>query len=764
MKRIFSLLIAAVMLLLCLASCVGNTPTVPEPSVPGSSDPIAGPEIDMTEYEHHKKLYVDGSAPAGGSGSETAPFDTLSAAYDAAVAYINSTAADKDVLIVLADGKHELSETLLLDGGRITTGDDYSITLLGSLGGTRTVLSTTRDASLSDFVPVGDGVYEYQIPESAMKEGKYPAFRDLYIDGKPMVLATLPTNTYKMLFDSCANIDGTYQLKGVETSDRLLYVDPDAIAGVETDPFGNVIGTLEFWVQTDWKIECVRIEHIDWTPTRFVDDRADGTGNAMLAIRVNAGDWEVLSEVYKGSGDVDGTPATYYKTLKDRRYWLSNNLAYLDEEGEFWYDRENGKIYCAPADGAKTVSYPLDENILNLKDMNNLTIRNMDFFGSTQNYITNYGYLSGGGAYIKRDNVLFLPNGAIYGEDVNGLTVTECNIYSTGVDGINLRGAVENVKITDCRFTDIGCTAIRFGQKVATHTPEMHNENIVVRNNFVQNTGIVFNSAAAILTSTALNAEISHNTILDSSYAAIIIGNAQKDLRDDTDPNNSYINAKNVNIAYNYIENFMTKTQDGGAIYVSGGNANLLVTEQFNSMNNNYVVLTEATGNGRNQWTVFYHDNCASHWNDHDNVLVLAPGSLTPSYTYVSYQSRPQTYYNTTTNLYVIGYKNDADANGNFCADSAEATTVRGWYFMPLSVQEKGNDTEFVSTRDPETGAYSFSHSSMTEPQNLVYDVYIAKSFEEAEQQGFQSAAQAIADKAGCDSYRPTYGGFSAKK
>ncbi len=683
----------------------------------------------MDRFHTGTTVYVDPAAAAGGDGlSAATALKTVKEGYEKAVALINASSAPIDVIIELLPGKHHITEKLHVKGSDITSDVLYSITFQGSKSTEKSIVTSSYDIAASEFTKA-DGIknaYVYQLPESAKVNGAYPRFRDLYIDGQMATLAT-SQGEFAMQIDSCRRAEENK----LNPNDRLLYVDPTALGGVEVDQDGNVIGTLEFWVQTDWQVHCVRIEHIDYAGTEI-------HGQLLIPIRVQKDDWDVF------------LPA-YYSTLAGRRYWFKNNKAYLDEKGEFWYDEANGKIYMRPFATFKTtenVSYPVAERLFHLDGAKNISFKNLDFCGTTVNYITDYGYITGQGGHIKRvwtnpDTGLqeaggFLPYGAIYGKDATDVSITSCSFYELGGDALYFRGAVDRLRIYDNSIENVGGCGIRLGIDEADFNEKQHNTDIVIRENFLQNIAVNYNSSIGILVSSVKNIEITHNTILDTAYTAISLGWRW----------NRYTstNVENARVEYNYIENFMTKTQDGGAIYTLGGNApyqegELADSDYVSTLSHNYIVLTEETGNGSGHFSVLYHDQGSSHWLAEGNILVAGPDAQGTDHSYVSYQTlNGCTYNNKHTDMIFIGTQKEEKPFKN-----------------PVT-----NADGSITYQDPSFVEYTNDNGTW-DTNNRFEKLYMYESFAALAGTPMEAVARETAEKAGCASYHPEFGEWSAR-
>lgn len=742
----------------------------------------------LNNFKEYVHIYVDAYAESEGDGSENAPFSTVQAAYNRAVLKINENTCN-DVIIHLAAGTHVIKEQLRMNGADFSVAD-YSITFKGvenvdsPMDGS--MITSAIDIDGSEFEEVeGTGYYRYQLPLSVKnEEGLFPAFRDLYVDGEAMKLAT-STKEYFMTVDSARNPKGTRDQFGnpLSSADRTLYVNGATLDGVQTEEDGTVIGNLEFWVKTEWQVHCVHVEKISKNADgsyRYSEFRDNDTNEPLVPIIIKADDWKVFLNAY-------------YSTLEKRPYWFSNSLTYLDEPGEFYYDRDNGIIYCWPESeiGNSVISYPLCERLFYMTDMKNITFDNVNMYGVTINYITDFGYISGQGGRIKRVDpdtnkaVGFLPYGAVYGENVSNILFNKCNISNVGDDGINFRGMVSDVTVQNCTFDNIGGSAVRCGQNVATFNDTIYNKNITINNNYITRTGRVFPSNTGILVTSVLNLDISYNTILDSYYSAISVGwswSWQYYGDPDVVDSDAFVNVKNANISHNYIEDFMTGMADGGAIYVLGGNATAQYDGYLNSMNNNYIVVNSSIAPKSGQWTIYYHDSGASHWDDYNNVTILDAQLKLPNHCYASYQQAAWAYNNRTRNCYFVGYPYDytvADPDNNITADQypldddgelayddESGETLVGWYvYVGKKYTTKSQKEGFRYYIDEETGAYSFKYayldeayaadenSSYTSRGNcniVIEDIYLYHTFDDASEDAL-AEMEAIYNAAGCN-------------
>ena len=671
-------------------------------------------------------------------------YKTVAEAYLAAEKHIKKTRGDA-VDICIGAGTHRLTSPIEING-KAFKNNRYSIRFVGEDGA---ALTSTVDMKGEAFTKVeGKTYFKANLPESArLEDGSFPAFRNIYINGRQLYLAS-SGKEYKMHLDSCRRA----KENNLNPDDRLLYVCKESIEGVRVDEEGNVIGELEFWIKTEWQVHCVHIEHIASEPSSIVDDN----GEALYAIRVRKYDWDILLP-------------SYYSRLQGYPYWFSNNLACLKNEGDFYYERKTGEIYLVPDEplANATISYPLCERIFYIHDANNVKIENLAMWGVTANYITDHGYITGQGGYIKRidpetgERVGFLRLAAIYGENVKNIEIVGCNISNVGNDGVNFRLAVDRVTVSGCHLENIGGCAVRFGNNTPEFSDKIHNRDIRIVNNFIKKTGRCFPSNTGVLIASVENLDLSYNTILDSYYSAISVGWSWGNVAKhdpkviDTD---KFVNVKRANISHNYIEDFMTGMADGGAIYVLGGNATQSYKPYLNSMNNNYVVLKSNVAAGGVAWTVFYHDSGASHWDDYDNVIVVEEKMRPPFFTYISYQLYAHAYSNRTRDFYVVGYPDDRKEDDKYPIGYSDPTNKEfvGWYIDSGRNVSEERLAMFSWTRDKKTGAYNTVSKDWSDNAIVMEDIYLYRSFSDPTMTpATKKKLEGIALCAGCDERHP---------
>ncbi len=310
-------------------------------------------------------------------------------------------------------------------------------------------------------------------------------------------------------------------------------------------------------------------------------------------------------------------------SMVGRYVHMKGSLDYVDSEGEYYYDETTGKLYYYSEDGVagKTFGHGTSDNLFTFTAVKNVTLSDLEITGVDDNYLShNHGCYGLGG--VGTDTRLYNDRGAIRLLDCYGLTVLNCNFHDLGDRAIFGEGKLENIYVEGCSFSRLGGGAIHFGAGEAQREwnyERCYIEDVTITDNYVHDVAREYYADSAIWLHYGKDVEITHNTVDRASYTAISVGWT---FNTPTWTPGARYHMYNVEIAYNYLSNFMHETGDGGAIYVTGGNAPKDWTENFNSIHNNYVMMTKNTGNGLGHMLVgTYFDGSTSNWECYENVI-----------------------------------------------------------------------------------------------------------------------------------------------
>ena len=169
----------------------------------------------VTNCYYDKPIYFDSNAEGEGNGSEASPYTDFTQAFNACNNALVTLDRPTNVRLIVEGGTHVLSEIVEFDFDEISY-PYYYYTIEGDyLDEEAPELTTAVGISASDFAAVAGkpGLYVYQFAPD--ENGKYPEFRNLYVDGMTAELAYGTSNAVhkgEMPKENRFNryMDGTY--------------------------------------------------------------------------------------------------------------------------------------------------------------------------------------------------------------------------------------------------------------------------------------------------------------------------------------------------------------------------------------------------------------------------------------------------------------------------------------------------------------------------------------------------------------------------
>jgi hypothetical protein len=187
-----------------------------------------------------------------------------------------------------------------------------------------------------------------------------------------------------------------------------------------------------------------------------------------------------------------------------------------------------------------------------------------------------------------------------------------------------MEGRVENTVITGNELEMIGDAGIRIrGRAISNNefSSKSGAENVTITQNYLHQIAQSVYCAPALYMASCKDVEIANNTIIGCSYSGMSIGWSWSAATWEEGDN---YNLYNVNIHHNYLTRYMTEMEDGGAIYVLGGNLKPDNPKQINFIHHNFVVFDKYTGNGLGgQSDGYYFDGSSTNWSNYNNIAVL---------------------------------------------------------------------------------------------------------------------------------------------
>ena len=345
----------------------------------------------------------------------------------------------------------------------------------------------------------------------------------------------------------------------------------------------------------------------EWMHHRFpVSDILYNYNNVkyQIAIVMEQPVWNWVHDVLKPNDNDPGDTKGFY---------VENAIELLDEPGEFYYNKEEKRIYYMPFDKEDLNSAEcyvgVSEGLIRVEGtksapVTGLTFENLQFKYGAWNEVTETGMLTNQADNMEDPSVSrrnskskqFL--GQFYAVWADDLTIRGCVFACLGSTAVAMPEGVTDSLIDGNVFKDISGVGISIGTD-KNYSASTMPARIDITNNVIRRIGAEFRSSPAIIMYYVTGIRVMHNDIACTPYTGISLGwGWGKDVKD----------AKDNVIAYNKIIDVVWPTHDGAHIYVLSPNYNTYI-------NNNYM-----SGSGDIRGGV-YPDEGAAHLNIFHNVI-----------------------------------------------------------------------------------------------------------------------------------------------
>lgn len=510
-------------------------------------------------------------------------FSDIFAAREAVLSFAKKTHEEKRVKaeLVFDDEEYALPKPLIFDGNEEPALTNLALSLICENGTARFTSAQILDSE--KFQKQGN-FYVYQFERE--ENGEFPRFRDFYINEKRVPMCRSCGFVHAFTFARNKERICDENLEGI-------YVPEDALSCLPDVDFG----VMELLIHMEWEFYVLHVLSVDKTHVKY-----DENGNRHILLKMNE---EELYDYVKG--------VNRCLQPKDRAFFFLNHPAFLTENS-FCYNHQTG-VLCYRPEGELngTLSVARLDKLFSFARMDGVTLENLSFCGISDQYICDHGYLSHQ-ANIEKRIMKKIETAAVFTKDVSGFTAKNCVFHDMNTNGILMVGTCARVRITDCRFEDIGMSAISIGDSVRVgQHPRICSYEIFVENNFLRRIGFDFPSAPAIDIFRADVLSVCHNTIEYCAYSGISVGwewGLQPYALGEM------INIRDAEIAYNRISHHMQILNDGGAIYVVGSNSRKEYQRHFNFMHDNFAYRDEPRRTVRG----YYLDGSSTNWHIYDNV------------------------------------------------------------------------------------------------------------------------------------------------
>lgn len=432
MKRRFSLICILLILVTLLSACAEN------PSDATTPTSITTPTAPATPAGGVIQVATDGDDTADGV---TAPVKTVARALELARERI----VGGDVTIDIADGTYNISEPLNITHEETDRDNGYVLTLQGH---ENTVIS--GGVSVAGWEKQEDNIWKVTLPDMDTVNG-------FYVNGEVMPLARLQV--------SGSFVDGE-EKGGIVLNTKQTFSDFSSYNQ------NAQITKCSFTTDGSYSLTREALEAELGNIRMFFDQTFARTCLEFAEVTENNGKFTFLASG-KTLNLLNGAKMADYD-LTANRYYLANSYLFLDEEGEYYFDRSTKTLYyCSEAspEGSDCV-VAVSEGLLNIQGMDsklasNVRIQNLTFAYGTSDILTvnpykqilNDTYGSG----LEGDFERYLLPGQIVLDRASNLTIDNCAFIHYDTSGIALREHVYNTAITNSEIRNISGTGIVVG-------------------------------------------------------------------------------------------------------------------------------------------------------------------------------------------------------------------------------------------------------------------------------------------------------------
>lgn len=485
------------------------------------------------------EFYVSPAGQNSNPGTKKAPFATLSKALNAVKAEFHHS-PDQDCTIWVDQGTYRISEPIRLRSDEFH--NQKGALTIAALPGTAPVIS--GGVEVPKWRRTSDGLWKADLTKLFPKHSE---FRELFIDDRRAIRSRYPNEDFLRV----AKV-------GADRRTNFFFEAGDF-------PIPASVEQTELILLHDWSISRIRVQDIDLSSNKLTT--VDSIGARQPAF-FNLDNWE-----------------------PNPRYFLENDLQFLDADDEWYYDKIENVLYLQlPTDqnpNDHNITIPISQGLLNLSGSMERPLKNIRFEGLTFKHaawiIPDRGY---GGVqachfdprFTKAESKDLLPPtkgwavvpAAIKGDWTEHNSFTNCLFKNLGGSGLWFGTGSTNNTISNCTFEDISGNGIMIGegrdrtvngQPWWQEAPEQVAKGNKITNNTIRKCGQQFFGAVGIWCGLTAETTIRENEIYDLPYTGISIGwmwsPVPTPCRDNTLENN-------------HIHHIMQQLSDGGGIYMLG--------------------------------------------------------------------------------------------------------------------------------------------------------------------------------------------------
>ncbi|RIQ18964.1 right-handed parallel beta-helix repeat-containing protein [Jiangella rhizosphaerae] len=536
----------------------------------------------QTSAAAENAFYVAPDGDDANAGTLEAPFRTLERARDA-VREINSNMSG-DIHVYLRGGSYPIESTV--EFGPEDSGTDGHRVIYSAFENETPVLETGTE--ITGWTQHDGSIWSAPLDRA-------DKLRALYVDDRRAVMAYQDVRSQGCYGEYTVTAgQAPWAWESGTECDGAMY----ALADVpEID---DNVEDIEIQTATTWTTAIVGV--------RDVTTSEDGASRVLLLQQPGAA---IAAGAFNGNFQIRGN------------HKLMNAYEFLDEPGEFYYDRTAKTVYYYKAasedmaaasvfapNGVQTAlriaGTSRTERVHDLS-FEGITVRHTDwnladvdgasFKQAQQGNIINSAYVHGNFHVYHYRNVDLQP-AAIEVTSAANISFERNRVEHTGADGISLINDVVDSQLTGNVTRDVGGTAINIGhpQHVYIGDATADNKekfpadvegaptNIQITNNYVYESAQLFLGSAAVAAYFVDTLAFEHNVIEKTSWAGISMGWGWWNFNGSPgsiEPGNPTTVARNNSIRYNTFIDTVNDRNDTGPVYTLGAQPDTVISHNY---------------------------------------------------------------------------------------------------------------------------------------------------------------------------------------
>ncbi len=220
--------------------------------------------------------------------------------------------------------------------------------------------------------------------------------------------------------------------------------------------------------------------------------------------------------------------------------YIENVREEMTEPGEWYYDKENGRVYVILKAGHSLDSAEIcvNSSFFVFKGCKNVCLENIKFRRAKRTFMLTSEPL------LRSDWTIY-RGGAIYFTNSKSSSISKCSLFDIGTNGVFVDGKNKSITVSKCHFKDIGASAVCFvGKSSSVRSPlfeatksqsfleidkkrgpksDEYPKDSSVEDCLIEHVGIVEKQATGVEISMSYGISVINTSIYDASRAGINI-------------------------------------------------------------------------------------------------------------------------------------------------------------------------------------------------------------------------------------------------